>query len=197
MLFGLEKDDPLFQTKLSMWNRDLSNFKRRIRLAVADNENFRIAFGLLRISVATKEDIDAYVASRGKNMFRSIRDLANPMSIENEERTLERLMSMCSDYLSRYPTTYDDDCARLSSKDDSELPLYSNARNALIQVRGEKKVLLHYLNFASTGLAHIRCQSDSNFNSMLRQLDVRSHPLVYNYCANEVSKLRNGQKNQY
>lgn len=102
MLFGLSNDDPLSQTKMSMWSRDLSAAKRRIRLAVADNENFRVALGLLRISVANQEDLDGYIDRHGTNMFRSIRDLANPMNIDNEERMLMKLAEMCQDYLSRY-----------------------------------------------------------------------------------------------
>jgi hypothetical protein len=102
MLFGLDKEDPLSQTKTSMWARDLGRSLRRIRLAEADNENFRIAFGLLRISVATQEDLDEYIERHGTNMFRSIRDLANPMCLANEERMLMKLAEMCQDYLSRY-----------------------------------------------------------------------------------------------
>jgi hypothetical protein len=60
----------------------------------------------------------------------------------------------------------------------------------VIQVKGEKKVLMHYLNFANTGLAHIRCPSDSQFEAMLESLDSQSNPLVYTYCAIEISKLR-------
>lgn len=101
MLFGLSKDDPLSQTKVSMWARDLSPSTRRIRLAVADNENFRVALGLLRISVATQQDLDDYVERHGTNMFRSMRDLSNPMNIDNEERVLVKLSEMCHDYLSR------------------------------------------------------------------------------------------------
>ena len=60
----------------------------------------------------------------------------------------------------------------------------------MIQVKGEKKVLMHYLNLANTGLAHIRCPSDSQFEAMLEQLDGKSDPMVYHYCAIEISKLR-------
>jgi hypothetical protein len=60
----------------------------------------------------------------------------------------------------------------------------------VIQVKGEKKVLIHYLNFANTGLAHIRCPTDTQFEAMLEQLDAKSDPLVYTYCAIEISKLR-------
>lgn len=103
MLFGLGKDDPLGEVKQGMWTRDLTHSMRRIRLAAADNENFRTAFGLLRVSVATQEDLDVYVERQGggANMFHSIRDLVNPISLENEERVLLRLADMCQDYLSR------------------------------------------------------------------------------------------------
>jgi hypothetical protein len=103
MLFGLSKDDALKDTKMGMWARDLGPSLRRIRLSVADNENFRTAFGLLRVSVATQADLDEYVERQGgASMFRSIRDLVNPMSIANEERMLLKLADMCRDYLSRY-----------------------------------------------------------------------------------------------
>ena len=101
MLFGLSKDDPLCQTKISLWSRDLSSTMRRIRLAEADNDNFRTAFALLRVSAATQEDLDLYVERHGASMFRSLRDLANPMSIKNEERALRKMADMCQDYLSR------------------------------------------------------------------------------------------------
>jgi hypothetical protein len=90
----------------------------------------------------------------------------------------------------RYEHSYESDCARLASTDENELPLYSNARNAVIQVKGEKQVLIHYLNFANTGLAHIRCSSDTQFDNMLQQLEEKSSTHVYSYCAIEISKLR-------
>lgn len=96
----------------------------------------------------------------------------------------------CRCHHHRYESSYESDCARLSSSDQSELPLYSNARNAVIQVKGEKQVLMHYLNLANTGLAHIRCASDSQCEAMLQQLEEKSSPLVYSYCAIEVLRLR-------
>ena len=103
MLFGLSKEDALRDVKMGMWPRDLGQSMRRIRLAVADNENFRTAFGLLRISAASQEDLDEYARRQGGgSAFRSMRDLANPMSLANEERMLVQLADMCQDYLSRY-----------------------------------------------------------------------------------------------
>lgn len=101
MLFGVSKEDPLRQTKLDIWARDLGHTMRRIRLAVADNDNFRVCLGLLRVSQATQKDLDDYVGRQGASSFRSIRDLANPMSLANEERAMAKMADMCQDYLSR------------------------------------------------------------------------------------------------
>lgn len=68
--------------------------------------------------------------------------------------------------------------------------MYSNARNAVIQVKGEKKVLLHYLLLATTGLALMRCETDAQFEAMLGRVDEKKNPFVHAYCSIEISKLK-------
>ncbi len=100
---------------------------------------------------------------------RSVRDAQNPVNVDNELRSMRLLLSICKSYLSIYPTSYDDDVKRLSNTKSSssstskissidnegvdlELTPFSNHRNAIIQIKGEKEILLYYANLAEISI---------------------------------------------
>ena len=63
-----------------------------------------------------------------------------------EAAALCELERACAELLAEYPTTLEQDIERLL--DTTALPPFSNARNAVIHVRGEKEVLHHYIDLA-------------------------------------------------
>ena len=75
------------------------------------------------------------------------RDPVEPLSCENEAAVLRDIADTCVAQLALYPTTLQEDYARL--EDAESLPPFSNARNAVIHVRGEKEVLHFYMDLAS------------------------------------------------
>lgn len=60
------------------------------------------------------------------------------------------LLGIVEDKLSKYPTCLSQDVADLL--DEHAYPQFSNCRHAKIQVRGEKKVLHHYRQWAMAAL---------------------------------------------
>lgn len=112
---------------------------------------------MLRVIMADRDDIDDLAKFRSTNSggysfgvnsnWRSLLDTQFPISVKNELKAMMRLQFICDEYLSFYPTTYAQDCESLL--DLEEMPMYSNKRNAFIQVRGEKEVLLYYRAYAS------------------------------------------------
>lgn len=101
LLFHLNKDDPLYDRKCAMWQRDSFLPSRRLRLAIADNDNFRLAMAMLRIMAANTADLATIVEIYGQGSYRSVRDLQVPLNVQNELRALQAFKEMCEDYLSR------------------------------------------------------------------------------------------------
>ena len=81
---------------------------------------------------------------------RSCRDVRFPISLRNERRAMELLLEVTRRGLSGYPTTLAQDIRDLA--DEEALPRYSNARNARLQVRGEKEVLNHFALWSRTAM---------------------------------------------
>ena len=81
---------------------------------------------------------------------RSCRDVRYPICLRNERRAMELLLEVTRRGLSGYPTSLAQDISDLA--DEVALPRYSNARNARIQVRGEKEVLNHFALWSRTAV---------------------------------------------
>ena len=77
-----------------------------------------------------------------------------PLSERNEAAAWRAFAALADDALAAYPTTLADDDAALAESgprgDGPMLPLFSNARNARVHVRGEKRVLEHWKRVAQT-----------------------------------------------
>ena len=165
----LNPEDPLFAQKLEFWMRGEVNMTKsntkRIRVCVANNENTRLLFSLLRAMNCNMDELRAIttpVTNDMRNLFspehrgalatyyRSCRDIRHPLSLRNERACMVHLLQIISSALAQYPTSLAQDKADLA--DEDAFPRFSNKRHAKIQVRGEKEVLHHYARWARTAL---------------------------------------------
>ena len=131
----------------------------------------------------------------GINYYRNAaREALFPISTSNEIKALYLFRSICDDYLARYNNTLEEDLVTLNDTDaDGEkdekpcegktvgeteeekkhdgvyvVPPFSNHRNALIQIVGEKQVLKFYLHLIEVGLSmlHLRCDHIPTVNAV-------------------------------
>ncbi|KAG7338099.1 rubisco LSMT substrate-binding domain containing protein [Nitzschia inconspicua] len=165
---SLSPDDPLFSQKSELWMRGEVHLSKittkRVRVCVANNENHRLLLSLLRAMNASEEELQSLsspVTSDMRSLFvpdhralspiyRSVRDIRHPLSLENERLAMLTLLHTVSSALAKYPTSLASDKEDLL--DEQRYPPFSNKRHAKIQVRGEKEVLHHYARFARTAL---------------------------------------------
>lgn len=186
ILVELRKSDPLFEVKCAFYRRDLSIPFRRVRVSIGDNENFKLLFAVLRVVEADREDFDLLVSCSGNSLYRSLRDAQIPISVRNEMAVLKSLLAMCDQLLSSYPTTCVQDKDRLLCGD---VPLFSNERNALIQVKGEKEVLLFFKALAESSIALLESEGMLRFDEQLEALRTSKHPIIYHYARGTLSRL--------
>jgi histone-lysine N-methyltransferase SETD3 len=106
LLMQLHKDDPLYEFKCSYFHRESYLPQRRLRICIAENENFHLMLSLLRVVQADKDDMNIITAITGERGNRSIRDAQSAISVDNEIRAMELLLSMTKEYLAAYPQTY-------------------------------------------------------------------------------------------
>jgi len=186
ILLELRRTDPLYDVKCSYYRRDLSIPFRRIRVCLSDNENTKLMFAMLRIIEADSEDFDILIGCAGSSLYRSIRDAQVAISLKNELKAMQLLLKMCDEYLRKYPHTYEEDCERLAH---GNVPLFSNERNALIQVKGEKEVLLYFKDLASTAIIAMKSRDLQEFDHYLNEIRVNKHTLIFQYCRSTVARL--------
>ena len=108
---------------------------------------------------------------------------------------MRHLKVVCEDCLAAYPHSYEDDCLRLA--DDSSpraLAPFSNQRHALIQVRGEKEVLLFYKDFAQTAIRLLEMKDDGTFELELAVVWPTKHVVVQQYLSNSLCRVRRDDK---
>ena len=84
-------------------------------MCVSENEQFHILLCLLRIIEADQEDMNILTSLASDRGARSIRDAQQPVNVDNELRSMRLLLSLVQSYLRVYPTTFEDDCQRLSN----------------------------------------------------------------------------------
>ncbi len=161
---------------------------RRIRVCVSENENTKLLFALLRLFEADKEDLEILLSCSGSAMYRSIRDAHVAISLKNELRMLQSLVRICDEHLSKYPTTFEQDVQRLAH---GNVPLFSNERNALIQVKGEKEVLLFFRDLAATAAIGLKLRDIGEFDEYINQVRTTKHVLIFHYCRVTIGRLVN------
>ncbi len=157
-----------------------------MRICVSDNENTKLLLALLRVIEADRDDLELLMATAGSSMYRSIRDAQVAVSLRNELRAMSLLLSTCEDYLSRYPTSYESDCDRLLY---GNVAPFSNERHALIQIKGEKEVLLFFRDWAAVALQLLRENDPSQFEALLESVRASKDPIVYQYCRGTIGRL--------
>ena len=175
-------------------------------MSVCENENSRVLFSMLRIIEADVEDFERLTAASGYlnpgasggragvRSYRSVQDAQIPVSVRNEIRVMRHLRSLCDEYLAAYPNSYEDDCSRLADDSSSSLAPFSNERHALIQVRGEKEVLLFYKDFSETALRLLELKDDIVFDRELAATWPSKHVVVQQYLSNSACRLRQTDK---
>ena len=109
------------------------------------------------------------------------------LSSKNESAALRLLESICEDYLSRYSSTLEQD--RLALKDENALPMYSNIRNAVIQLRGEKEILVTLLQLTSVSLRLLNMKSSDEIADLMATVRIEEHRFVQQYCENLVLSI--------
>lgn len=134
-----------------------------------------------------RDDFDMLVSCSGNSLYRSLKDAQLAISVRNELRAMQSLLLLASDYLGQYPTAFEDDVARLQS--DSQLAPFSNERHALIQVKGEKEVLLFLQDFAMTAITLLQATDVNHFEDILEQVRATKHPVIYFHGKNALSRL--------
>jgi hypothetical protein len=166
-----------------MWRGDSNNAtSRRIRVNLSDCENNLLLFSLLRIIVADADDLHDFStqATTTGSLFRYSRNpVPNMTSSRNETRALQQLDSMCDDYLGRYQHSLAQDLALLAS---DVLPLYSNHRNAVIQIKGEKEILHVLKRLVAAGLRLLESPSHAAVRATLGSIRKDEHVYVGQYC---------------
>jgi histone-lysine N-methyltransferase SETD3 len=190
ILLQLQPDDPLYEEKLALWRRESTSFYRRVRVCISDNENTRLMLALLRIIEADREELSMLMRSPdGSNGgYRSVYNAHTPVSVRSELKVLATLQNICQSYLEKYPTTLENDCVALAT---GNIPLFSNERNALIQVKGEKEVLHFFLEFAQTGTRLLYMKAGSGeFEAGLEEVRKSKHQVIHQYCRTVLQRLR-------
>lgn len=204
----LKSTDPLYDQKCNYWRGDGSLPGRRVRVSVCENENSRILLSLLRIIEADMEDFERLTLAGGNSTmgvgpggrsgsrsYRSIQDALVPISVRNEMRAMKHLKKMCDDCLAAYPNTYEQDCVRLADNSSPpSLTPFSNERHALIQVRGEKEVLLFYKDYALSAIRLLEIKEDGPFEVELAAVWPTKHMVVQQYLSNTLCRLRQDEK---
>eukprot|EP01031_Cornospumella_fuschlensis_P026807 gene26807-32388_t len=186
LMLELHPSDPLYDVKVTYYRRDLSTSARRVRVAVGDNDGSKTVFALLRLIEADTDDFDLLVSSAGSSLYRSIRDAMVPISLANELKVLKHLLFLCDNYLSKYPTTLQDDVHRLAH---GNVQMFSNERNALIQVKGEKEVLHFYRDLALTGIKLLQARDLDDFDNQLNEIRTNKHTMVFQYARSALSRV--------
>ncbi len=132
------------------------------------------------------------ISSRTGGSYRSLRNAFLPVSIRNEIHTSRVVRNICKHMLSLYSTTLEEDLELLRPENIEKVPLYSNRRNALIHVRGEKEVLHHFLGLAECclNLLCIAEDMDEEFIAQIENIRMNQSPLIYQYCKNSIALVR-------
>lgn len=207
----LSEADILFERKLDFWCREDSPQIKRVRVCVSNNENTKILFSMIRVSVADEKDLESIISSSDISgyantsglgaatlrnnsalhmalAYRTCRDIRFPISMRNEKGMLLHLLYVVRLALSNYPTTMAQD--RESLSDEISLPQFSNRRHAIIQVLGEKEVLHYFEDFALSALQLIDITDDDHFEAALKSLEGVKHFQILRYCADSIGSLR-------
>lgn len=182
---AISEEDEEYEAKIGFWCREGSSPVKRVRVAVSNNDNTKTLLSMLRVAVASKADLHTILSS-GPYMYRTAKDIRFALSVANERLALQHLYDVVKKCLAAYPTTLAEDNNALLHGD---LPPFSNKRNARIQIRGEKEVLHHYLDFAETGLSVIDLKDEKEFNAEIELIQSTRHNCIAQYCGDVIGAI--------
>jgi len=183
--FKLLESDLAIEKKTTFWQADGGTLAKRIRVCATDNENTRVAFSYLRVMVATPEEFEI-MEGNSRFVYRTAKDIRFPFGLQNERAALAQLEKICLELLSKYPTSYDDDKKLLES---GTLRPFSNQRHAIIQILGEKKVLMHYILLAQTAMKVIDTELPLT-DECVQEMYTNNHRHIVDYCVNVIGQIR-------
>lgn len=190
----MPRDDPFYDAKKGRWPNDGPFPSVRIRVSVGEPDSFRRLMSMLRCVAAGEEEM-SYLRDNFPGGFRSIRELSVPLRLIHEVRTLVLLHEICDEYLSRYEHSLEEDIEQL--KDLDKCPMFSNRRNAVIQLRGEKTVLHHYKDLAECALAFLRAPTMTEADIELATVSVSNrHKSIFEFIRSELYRLKMYEENR-
>jgi len=159
-------------------NHDPLPTSKRVRVCVANNENTKVLFSMLRVLECDQDELreisshqalsftedgcPGYVARAlrglsGSNpaiahhtFYRTSRDIRHPISLRNEQAAMRHLLRIVEGVIDLYNCSLTQDVKDLG--DEGTYQQFSNRRHAKIQVRGEKEILHHFALWARTAL---------------------------------------------
>ena len=114
-----------------------------------------------------------------------VRDVNAPISMRNERAALQLLSSMVTELLTKYPKSLPRPRAARGGADGGGLAPFSNERHAVIQVAGEKEVLVHYRTHCQHALAALAvpCEDDLGYSKLLRDMNAGGvSKWILDYC---------------
>ncbi|CAM9814682.1 unnamed protein product [Chrysoparadoxa australica] len=186
----LNENDAVHHRKVSFWRVDGTPSLKRIRINVSDHDSTKNMLSLLRVIEADEAEF-AIIEGGSRFIYRTPHDVRFPMSLRNEEAVMRRMMSIMQGYLNAYPTSLEENIEMLSGKDHvATVPHFSNRRHALVQVKGEKVVLRHYLDMAETALACMAAKTEIEMAVLCQD----KHKLVQNYVMNVLAQIKRQEK---
>jgi len=146
LLFDLDPTDINYGTKCELLCSQPAERGIRVSMTCTDKST-KSALSYMRfVHAATNEIVMLPVMNRDFDLEETP---IEPLSIDTEIKVLMMIRGLCERQLSYYPTTLEEDNIRLAS---DELPQFSNRRNALILIRGEKEVCHHWIKVAEIAI---------------------------------------------
>jgi protein-histidine N-methyltransferase len=134
------EDDPYSSQRLR-----LAGTKLAIRATMTyDEKKCQELLSYNRLCVANRDELDTINATH-RNAYSLSANPIRPICARNEIAALANIAAAARTQLGDYPTTWDEDMALLNS---NTLTPFSNRKNALIVVMGEKEILRFFIKLS-------------------------------------------------
>jgi histone-lysine N-methyltransferase SETD3 len=183
-----ETQDPLRSTKLSVLGPARASRSFRISMNIEDKATMD-AFSYLRVIVANEEELSTIMSLTARQHLSSSR--VHFVNERNEAAALELLASTMQAQLARYPNTYKDNLALLSS---GQVKPFTDRRTALVVILGEQEICEFWINaHASVVGPLLRTLSGVSLQAALKHLPRETDTArdQYRYATTVLSALRN------
>eukprot|EP00949_MAST-11_sp_MAST-11-sp1_P002718 g2718.t1 len=124
------------------------SFVRGVRMSMNYSEKGTMdAWSFLRFASASEAELVRHAQRcdtvQNDSNFDIAREMKEPVSTSNELRALRMLAWLMKRQLERYETSYEADLALMNSR--AQPPRFTNRRNALIYILGEKEICRFYI----------------------------------------------------